>query len=148
MDKRCIRKLNDVPKEFCPAAIARLRWRESFSYDYNREPTEQDEASAPGCVWAIRSQEDMFCFFKALAEPREPYNDAQIAHALGLKETTVKKVREQALAKLTNYKEFREMKTLYGQEAIVTARLVNPYESQLDDISDVTLSEDPPVTEE
>lgn len=135
MDKRCIRKLKTLPQEFCPAAVNRLRWRESLG----REPSEQEELSAPGCPWAIRNQEYMFCFFKAFSEDREPLTDAQVAHMLGISELTVRKTRERALHKMANMKEFKEVKEYYPDEVIINERLVDPYEDQLADISHISV---------
>lgn len=140
MDIRCIRKLTNPPEEFCPSAINRLRWRESLG----REPTEQEELSAPGCPWSVRSQEFMFCFFKAFSNDREPLTDSQVAHMLGISELTVKKTRDRALSRLSSMKEFKEIMELYKGEVIIKERLVDPYEDQLSDISRIS----PSVAEE
>ncbi len=136
MDRRCPRKLNTLPQEFCPAAVARLRWREQLG----REPTEDEERSAPGCPWAVRSHEHNFCFFKAYSEDREKLTDSQIAHMLGVTEITVKKTADRALRKAANVKELKEMKELYGDQSIVEERLVDPHEDQLNDLSGLTIS--------
>jgi len=130
MNSRCPRKLKHPPQEFCPAAIQRLRWRESLG----REPTEQEETSAPGCSWSVRSHDDMFCFFKSISYEKESLTDSQIAHMVGVSEITVKKTRERALAKLANLPVFKEMAELYDGEAIVVERQVDPYEDSFSDI--------------
>lgn len=135
MDKRCVRKLKRSPEEFCPSAVYRLRWRESLG----REPTEQEELSAPGCPWAVRSQEYMFCFFKAFEEDREPLTDAQVAHMLGISEITVKKTRDRAIAKMANMKEFKEIKESYAGGIIIEERLIDPYEDLLTDVSNISM---------
>jgi len=136
LDNRCFRKLTKPPQEFCPAAIQHLRWRESLG----REPTEQEEVSAPGCIWSVRSHEDMFCFFKSISCEKEPLTDSQIAHMLGVSEITVKKTRERAILKIANLPEFREIKELYKGEVIIQERQVDPYEDCLMDISGISPS--------
>ena len=130
MDHRCPRKLKHPPQEFCPAAIQHLRWRESLG----REPTEQEEVSAPGCFWSVRSHDDMFCFFKSISYEKESLTDSQIAHMVGVSEITIKKTREKALVKLANLPDFKEMKELYAGEPIVVERQVDPYEDSFSDI--------------
>ena len=136
MDKRCPRKLKTSPNEFCPAAVHRLRWREQLG----REPTEEEELSAPGCPWAVRSHEHSFCFFKAYSEEREKLTDSQIAHMLGVSEVTIKKTATKAEKKLANYKPFKELKELYGTESIITGRPTDPYEDQLMDLSGISIT--------
>lgn len=135
MDCRCIRKLKKPPEEFCPEAVYRLRWREALG----KEPTEREELAAVGCPWAIRNQEYMFCFFKAISEEREQLVDSQIAHMLGISEITVRKTRERALNKLSNMKEFKEIAKLYINEPIIEDRLVDPYEDQLSDTRSISI---------
>ncbi len=145
MDSRCIRRLKNLPQEFCPAAIARLRWREEFdssSGNKRKEPTEQEEANAPGCPWAVKSHQDMFCFFKAVSDSSECYTDAQIAHMLDLKEMTIKRIRKRAMAKIADRKELKEIRDLYAGEPIVQDRLYDPYEDQLNDMSGLSVSSD------
>lgn len=145
MDSRCVRRLKKLPQEFCPAAVARLRWREEFDVgagNKKKEPTEQDEANAPGCPWAVKSHKDMFCFFKAIANCDESYTDAQIAHLLGLKEITIKRIRKRAMAKIADHKELKEMKDLYEGGPIVEEKLYDPYEDQLNDMSGLSIGSD------
>ena len=136
MDDRCMRKLKKPPREFCPAAVLRLRWRQSLG----REPSEQEEMSAPGCVWCVRSQEYLFCFFKLMEEDREPLMDAQIAHMLGVSESTIKKVKDRAISKMANMEEFKEIKEYYEGEIIIKERMVDPYVDTLDDVSHISPS--------
>ena len=141
MDYRCIRKLKTPPQEFCPAAVARLRWREQLG----KEPSEEEEKSAPGCPWAVRSHEHSFCFFKAYDQDHEKLTDSQIAHMLGVSEPTVKKTADRAIRKISNFPALKEMKELYGNESIIEERLVDQYEDQYNDLSGVTITS---VTEE
>lgn len=144
MNNRCPRKLKTPPKEFCPSAVHRLRWREQLG----REPTEEEERSAPGCPWAVRSHEHSFCFFKAYSQDREKLTDSQIAHMLGVAEVTVKKTASRAERKVANYAPLREMKELYGDESIIEERLVDAHEDRLNDLSGLTITsvtEDEPV---
>jgi hypothetical protein len=136
LDSRCIRKLKTSPKEFCPSAVHRLRWREQLG----REPTEEEELSAPGCPWAVRSHEHNFCFFKAYDQDREKLTDSQIAHMLGVSESTVKKTAIRAEKKVANYQPLKELKELYGDESIIDDRLVDPYEDHLNDLSGISIS--------
>jgi hypothetical protein len=136
MDSRCLRKLKTLPKEFCPAAVHRLRWREQLG----REPSEEEERSAPGCPWAVRSHEHSFCFFKAYAESREKLTDAQIAHLIGVSESTVKKTALKAEKKLAAYKPFKELKQVFGSDSIIEERLIDPYEEHINDFSGLTVT--------
>lgn len=136
MDARCLRKLKSPPKEFCPAAIARLRWRDQLEH----EPSEEEERSAPGCGFAIRSHESSFCFWKSYEYNREKLTDSQIAHMLGISEATIKKVGDRALKKSLQYKPFKELKEMYGDETIIEERLVDPNEDRLIDLSGLTVS--------
>lgn len=137
MDKRCPRKLKEPPNYFCPLAVQRLRWREKQT----KEPKENEERSAEGCTWAIRSHEHMFCFFKLISsQNQEKLTDSQIAHMLGVTEATVKKVADRAVKKLACMKEFREMKEMYGSDPIVEDRPVDAYEEHLNDMSGISIS--------
>jgi hypothetical protein len=128
MDCRCPRKLKDSPTEYCPLAVQRLRWLESLG----REATEKEEEAAPGCPWAIRNHDFMFCFFKKMEEIQDPMSDIQIAHSLGISEQTMKKTKDRAIAKLRTKKMFVQMKDIFGDDPIVTER-TEPYESELNE---------------
>lgn len=143
MDRRCPRKIKTPPKEFCPAAVHRLRWREQLG----REPTEEEERSAPGCPWAIRSHEHNFCFFKAYDQDREKLTDSQIAHMLGVSEPTVKKTANRAEKRMANYGPLKEMKELYGSESIIQERPVDPHEDRFNDLSGLTVASVAPEEE-
>jgi hypothetical protein len=144
MDPRCPRKLNTPPKEFCPMAVARLKWRAEWQPKkvkgkWQTEPSEEEENNAPGCPWAVNSHEASFCFFKAYSQDREKLTDSQIAHMLGVSEPTVKKTADKAIQKAAESPALKEMKDLYGSESIVEERLVDVYEDQLNDLSGLSV---------
>jgi len=147
MDSRCIRRLKTPPQEFCPAAIARLRWQDQLG----REPTEEDEKNAPGCPWSIRNHEHNYCFFKAYSENREELINSQIAHMLGVSEATIKKTYDKAIRKASQVPAIKQIKELYAGEQIIHGRLVDPNEDRLNDLSGIaiaSMSEEPPPPED
>jgi hypothetical protein len=145
MDKRCPRKLNTPPKEFCPMAVARLKWRaqwqpKKIKGKWQTEPSEEEENNAPGCPWAVNSHDASFCFFKAYSEDREKLTDSQIAHMLGVSEPTVKKTADRAIQKAAQDPVLKEVKEYYGSESVVQERLLDVYEDQLNDLSGLSVS--------
>jgi hypothetical protein len=76
-----------------------------------------------------------------MKDPPESMTDAQVAHQLGLSESTIKKIRDKALAKLSSMKVFKEIKALHGSEALVEERLIDPYEDSYYDVSKVSVLE-------
>lgn len=140
MDSRCLRKLKQLPNDFCPLAVMRLRWIESLGH----EPTEEEERSAPGCQWYSRNPHASFCFFKMMSNNPEPLTDSQVAHYLCLSEKTIKKTKEEALNAIKE--DFQEIKDAYGDEVIIPERQVDPYEDQLNDytgVSSIMLQDEP-----
>lgn len=125
-------------------AVARLKWRAEWQPKkvkgkWQTEPSEEEENNAPGCPWAINSHEASYCFFKAYSEHREKLTDSQIAHMLGVSESTVKKTAERALYKAGQVPALKEIKDQYGDEAIIEERLVDCYEDQLNDLSGLSV---------
>lgn len=112
-------------------AVARLRWLEELG----RDPTPDEERSAPGCQWAVKNHAAMFCFFKLMEGAEEPFTEAQVAHMLSISESVVKKTREAAIKKMAEHETFEEMKELYAGEPIVVEREIDPYETQYNDWS-------------
>lgn len=112
-------------------AVARLRWLEELG----RDPTPEEEATGPGCPWAVKNHAAMFCFFKLMENSEEPFTEAQVAHMLSISETVVKKTREGAIKKMANHWTFEEMRELFAGEPIVVERELDPYESQYNDWS-------------
>lgn len=145
MDKRCPRKLNTPPQSFCPMAVARLKWRaewqpKKIKGKLQTEPSEEEENNAPGCPWAVNSHENGFCFFKAYEYHKEKLTDSQIAHMLGVSEPTVKKTADKGIYKASQSPALKELKELYGDEAIIKERLVDCYEDQYIDMSGLSVS--------
>jgi len=126
-------------------AVARLKWRAEWQPKkvkgkWQTEPSEEEENNAPGCPWAVNSHENSFCFFKAYEYHKEKLTDSQIAHMLGVSEPTVKKTADKGIYKASQTPCLKELKELYGDEAIINERLVDCYEDQLNDLSGLSVS--------
>jgi len=108
MDNRCPRQLETFPDGFCPLAVLRLK----AIRNAGRELTEEEEAKLPGCPWAISHQLANYCFFKYMEEFRDgtTVSDIDIAAMLSLSPDTVKKVEKNALVKMREHEEFKEIK--------------------------------------
>ena len=124
--ERCIRKLDELPQGWCPAAVIRLKYLKTLG----REPTEDDEKNAPGCPWAVADQISGYCWFvyeaKYLSD--QPLSDQDIAANLHISPETVKETVDTAIKKLQNSSEIKEIRNIYGEDCVVE-------DSSLDDDS-------------
>lgn len=94
MDSRCPRKLDELPCEFCPLAVLRLKALRNS----NHELTEEEENKLPGCPWSINHQMSNYCFFNYLKDYlSEAPSDKEIAHMNNLSVETIKSVEKKAI---------------------------------------------------
>lgn len=114
MDKRCPRRLSDLPSEYCPLAVQRLKAIQHAGKYLN----EEEEAKLPGCKWAVRNQMANYCFFKYLASemPNKPLADMEIAHMCGVSMSDVKATEKQALEALRNTDTIEEIEEQYEND--------------------------------
>lgn len=106
MDSRCPRQLKNLPCEYCPLAVLRLKALRNNS----EEMTEEQEAKLPGCPWAVNHQMSNYCFFKYTADYlSNPPSDKEIAHMNNVSVETVKDTTKKAVEKV---KEFELIKDL------------------------------------
>lgn len=106
MDPRCPRKLEELPCEFCPLAVLRLKALRNSS----KELTEGEEDKLPGCPWAINHQMSNYCFFKYTKDYLSvPPSDKEIAHMNNISVETVKAVEKEALGKIKQFKIIKDM---------------------------------------
>jgi hypothetical protein len=97
MDPRCPRKLDELPCEYCPLAVLRLKALRNA----DKEFTEEEEALLPGCPWAINHQMSNYCFFNYLKDYlNESPSDKEIAHMNSISLETVKSVERSAIEKV------------------------------------------------
>lgn len=97
MDRRCPRKLDELPCEFCPLAVLRLKALRNS----DTELTEEEETKLPGCPWAVNHQMSNYCFFNYLKDYlNETPSDKEIAHMNNVSVETVKAVEKEAMAKI------------------------------------------------
>lgn len=97
MDSRCPRKLKELPCEFCPLAVLRLKALRNSHV----ELTEEEEAKLPGCPWAVNHQMSNYCFFNYTKDYlNEVPSDKEIAHMNNLSVETVKKIEKEAMEKI------------------------------------------------
>ena len=112
MDKRCPRKLNDLPDAWCPLAVQRLKAQRHSG----KELTEEEESKLPGCPWAVSHQMANYCFFK-LIEHHMPdsrqLSAMEIAHFNNISTETVQKTEKRALANLRNSHPFEDVGDYY-----------------------------------
>lgn len=108
MDKRCPRRLEEMPDNWCPLAVMRLK----AIRNAGRELTEEEEALLPGCPWAVDHQLAHYCFFEYLANytSEKSVSDIELAALLNVSVDTVKKIEKQALVKMREHKSFAELK--------------------------------------
>lgn len=97
MDKRCPRKLETHPEQWCPLAVMRLK----AIRNAGRELSEEEESKLPGCPWAVNHQLASYCFFKYMNEfgSVTPPSETEIAHYLNVSVDTVKKTQKEAINK-------------------------------------------------
>lgn len=109
MDKRCPRKLDVYPEEWCALAVLRLKWIRNAG----RELTEEEEAALPGCNFAIASQSANYCFFKYCSDMmnESPKTDIEIARMLNISVETLKKIEKKALSKLQDHDFIKQIKS-------------------------------------
>ena len=106
MDKRCPRKLEELPCDYCPLAVMRLKALRNSS----KELTEVEENKLPGCPWAVNHQMSNYCFFKYTKEYlHTPPSDKEIAHMNNVSVDTVKSVEKEALNKIKEFKIVKDM---------------------------------------
>ena len=107
MDLRCPRKLEELPCEYCPLAVLRLKALRN-SED---ELTEEQEALLPGCPWAVNHQMSNYCFFNYTAEylTNAP-SDKEIAHMNNVSVETVKGITKDALDKVKEFELIKDLK--------------------------------------
>ena len=111
MDPRCPRKLKELPCEFCPLAVLRLK----ILRNSNKEHTEEEEGKLPGCPWAISHQLSNYCFFKYSKEYlNSTLSDKEIAHMANVSVETVKTIEKEALTKIKEFKIIKDM----GDESV------------------------------
>lgn len=120
MDCRCPRQLTDMPEDWCPQAVMRLRAIRHFE----GELTEEAEASLRGCPWAVQNQMASYCFFKYMAlygsDTTKQLSDVEIAHLLGgIPVEDIKKAEKQGLIKLKQADYVTELKEMYNGEQIL-----------------------------
>ena len=123
-DGRCPLKLENFPEQSCPLAVQRLK---ALRYA-GRELSEEEEASLPGCPFAIQQQLANYCFFKYLDEflPQEKsLSDMEIAYMCSISIDSVKKVEKKALAKMRDSETFQEISDVYGEDRILDDRDVD-----------------------
>ena len=97
MDIRCPRKLDELPCEFCPLAVLRLKALRNS----DKELTEAEEAKLPGCPWAVNHQMSNYCFFNYLKDYlNDSPSDKEIAHMNNVSLETVKKIEKEAMNKI------------------------------------------------
>jgi hypothetical protein len=123
MDSRCPRALEDMPDNFCPLAVLRLK----AIRNAGRELTEEEEANLPGCPWAVNHQLAHYCFFKYISDYSgdKPPSDVEIASLNGISIDTVKKTEKAGLAKIRAAEQFQSIKDLHGDDAIVADTLTD-----------------------
>jgi hypothetical protein len=99
MDSRCPRKLTELPCEFCPLAVLRLKALRNSP----EELTEEEEGKLPGCPWAVNHQMSNYCFFNYIKDYLDVVpSDKEIAHMNNVSVNTVKSIEEKALEKIKN----------------------------------------------
>lgn len=106
MDQRCPRKLQELPCEYCPLAVLRLKALRNS----DKEFSEKEESMLPGCPWAINHQMSNYCFFKYTRNYlHNPPSDKEIAHMNNISVETVKGIEKEALAKIKEFKIIKDM---------------------------------------
>lgn len=118
MDKRCPRALENMPEQWCPLAVMRLRAIRTAG----RELTEEEEAKLPGCPWAVNHQLANYCFFKYIKEfaGDKPPSDIEVASLNCISVDAVKKTEKSALNKIRETEEFKDLKESMEGENIVS----------------------------
>lgn len=109
MDKRCPRRLENMPDSWCPLAVMRLK----AIRNAGRELSEEEEALLPGCPWAIDHQLAHYCFFEYLSKftTENSISDIELAGLLNVSVDTVKKIEKTALVKMREHSTFSDLKS-------------------------------------
>ena len=109
MDTRCPRRLEEMPDNWCPLAVLRLK----AIRNAGRELTEEEEALLPGCPWAIDHQLAHYCFFQYLTiyTTEKSVSDIELAALLNVSVETVKKIEKTALTRMREHKSFSDLKS-------------------------------------
>ena len=118
MDKRCPRKLDEQPTLWCPLAVLRLKALRNAG----KKLTAEEENKLPGCQWAVNHQMANYCFFNYISQYLDDNklpSDKEIAHLMNISQDAVKKIQKSALEKIRNVEEFKQIKEIYKDEAIV-----------------------------
>ena len=106
MDSRCPRKLEELPCEYCPLAVLRLKALRNNS----EELTEDQESLLPGCPWAVNHQMSNYCFFNYIAEYLNiAPSDKEIAHMNNISVDTVKDTIKGALEKVKTFEVVKDL---------------------------------------
>ena len=121
MDTRCPRRIKDMPDNWCPLAVLRLK----AIRNAGRELSEEEESKLPGCPFAIDHQLAHYCFFKYLSEftSDKSVSDIELAALLNVSIDTIKKIEKSALNKMKEHKSFSSLKS--DGEPIVTERNID-----------------------
>ena len=107
MDSRCPRKLDELPCEYCPLAVLRLK----ALRNNEEELTEAEEALLPGCPWAVNHQMSNYCFFNYIKEYlNNAPSDKEIAHMNNLSVDTVKEITKEGLNKVKEFELIKDLK--------------------------------------
>lgn len=109
MDKRCPRRLESTPDNWCPLAVLRLKAIRNAGH----ELSEEEEAKLSGCPWAIDHQLAHYCFFKYLSEfaQEKQVSDIELAALLNVSVETIKKIEKTALLKMREHQTLSMLKT-------------------------------------
>ena len=106
MDPRCPKKLDELPCEYCPLAVLRLKALRNS----DKELTEEEENKLPGCSWAINHQMSNYCFFKYIKDYlHNSPSDKEIAHMNNISVETVKATEKEALGKIKEFSIVKDM---------------------------------------
>ncbi|MHA1676324.1 MAG: hypothetical protein ACTSU6_04020 [Candidatus Njordarchaeales archaeon] len=107
IDSRCPRKLDNLPCQFCPLAVLRLKALRNSE----KELSEVEENLLPGCPWAVNHQMSNYCFFKYTKDYlHNSPSDKEIAHMNNVSVETVKGIEKEALVKIKEFKIIKDMK--------------------------------------
>jgi len=124
LDKRfkqkCPRKLEDLPREWCPLAVLRLKQIKNIK----EEITEEVENKMPGCPFYISSQLSNYCFFVYESNNLDhSMSDLEIANLLGISIDAVKKAEQSAINKLKDNDSLVELKGHLNGESVISSVL-------------------------
>jgi hypothetical protein len=106
MDSRCPRKLEHLPCEFCPLAVLRLKALRNS----DKELSEDEESTLPGCSWAINHQMSNYCFFNYVADYlHDVPSDKEIAHMNNVSVETIKDATKDAIEEIKCLKVIKDL---------------------------------------